>query len=508
VLSRTISEHRRGDCGRPKRRFLTILLAVAACGAGIFLIPQAMKRVRDLPMTDDEVRAAALALLPPEEAPLSSLELKKAAFGRHLFSDPGLSGGGQVSCASCHKPDQFFSDGHPSPTAKLRRAPENSADSLNTPAIVNGRLLRWAFWDGRSDSLGAQALSVLEDPQYMASSRVHVVRYVAQRYRETYEEVFGPFPAVLSPPDLPMHGLPRPASSNLTVETAAQALATLHGKGKLLDILIHAQTLRLAPAMELGRRALERPVPPLTWTTSYDELDADVQNALNLVFARVGQAIASYERQLVTEPSSFDRFAARLGAGETVEQASQEAHWSASEITGFKLFMGPGGCAGCHSGPGLSDQRFHNLGLPYRSGPVHLGRAGGVLTALNDPFNCYSGYFPAETVPTTDETSRCPMLSLLDVNDSASIGAFKTPSLRNVIATAPYMHDGRFQTLREVLEFYSSLEGDPAIGTRDPSLEPLRLTGEEMDALESFLRTLSSPVRDRSASTEVSVRGG
>lgn len=504
MLARTISKHR-GQPGQALwRRVLVPTLYLAAIVTAVFLIPRSLQRVRDLPQTEEELKAAARTLRPSDEAPLTGSERKKAAFGRKLFFDKALSGDGQTSCASCHVPEKFFTDGQTAPVAGPMAGTEIAHALLNTPGIANGRLVRWSFADGRSDSLGAQAVSSLEDPEFMASSRVHVARYLAARQRDAYEEAFGPFPAVLMSITLPPHGLPRAQPAKLPIATAAHALATIRGEGQLLDILAAAQRARVAPAMELSRRTQDRPLPPLPWAEAYERLDDDVKAAVDLVVGRVGSALASYERQLVTTPSAFDRFTERLAAGDSLEQARAAGPFTHQELTGFKLFVGPGGCIGCHSGPGLSDQSFHNIGLSYQDGPVRLGRASGVLTALGDPFNCYGGYFPTDTVPASDETGRCGALSALEVTDVKAVGAFKTPSLRNVAETAPYMHDGRFKTMREVLAYYSTLEGSPAIGERDASLAPLHLTNEEIDALLSFLQTLSSPIRDLSAESTVS----
>lgn len=134
-----------------------------------------------------------------------------------------------------------------------------------------------------------------------------------------------------------------------------------------------------------------------------------------------------------------------------------------------------------------------------------MGRAVGALIALNDSFNCFKGAFPSEAPPTNDDTARCPTLEAIDVSDKGQVGAFKTPSLRHVAETAPYMHDGRFLTLEQVLEGYSHFEGSPAVGERDPLLVPLRLTHEETEALAAFLTTLTSPLRDLGAEAQVSL---
>jgi cytochrome c peroxidase len=345
---------------------------------------------------------------------------------------------------------------------------------------------------------------MLEDPTIMGSSRLHVVRRVVASHREAYEEAFGSLPAILKHLDFPPHGLPAIEEVKLPIEISSYGLATLSGKGLLLDILTESQKKRLAPATELSRRVLDFPTPDGTWVKAYKDLDDEVKEAIDHAFIRVGQAFAAYQRHIVSAPSKFDRFAERLVAGDTVERAMEATSFSETELTGLKLFVGPGGCLHCHSGPGFSDQKFHNIGLPSKDGAVPMGRAVGALLALGDPFNCFSHAFPDVNFPTNDDTDRCPTLSSIDVSDVRQVGAFKTPSLRNVAMTAPYMHDGRFPNLEKVLEFYSHFEGGPATGERDPVLTPLRLSPEEVEALSAYLGALTSPLLDLGVASNLS----
>jgi cytochrome c peroxidase len=332
-----------------------------------------------------------------------------------------------------------------------------------------------------------------------------VVRRIIDSYKEAYEDAFGSLPALLRHVELPAQGLPAAEAIKLPIETASQGLSTLTGRGLLLDILNQSQEKRVAPAMELSRQVLETPRPDLNWIQSYEMLEDDVKSAVDHVFAKVGQALASYQRQIVSSPSRFDLFASHLASGKTIEQAMTASSFSEQELIGFKLFVGPGRCVECHAGPGFSDQKFHNIGLSYVSGPIPMGRALGALQTLGDVFNCYSGAFPSETMPTSDETGRCPALETIDVTSLDQVGAFKTPSLRNVAMTSPYMHDGRFSNLEQVLEIYSHFEEAPGIGKRDPLLEPRQFTREEAQALTAFLASLTSPFRDITSEAKVSL---
>ncbi len=158
----------------------------------------------------------------------------------------------------------------------------------------------------------------------------------------------------------------------------------------------------------------------------------------------IGKAIAAFERTIVSGNAPYDRFKARETAA--LSEAAQR---------GMKLFFGKANCSACHVGPNFTDNGFHNLGVGIDDPNPDLGRQ--VVTGqLGDR------------------------------------GSFKTPTLREIARTAPYMHDGRFATLREVVAYYN--QG----GTDNPQLDeevfPLKLTDQELDDLVRFLEEgLASP---------------
>ena len=155
---------------------------------------------------------------------------------------------------------------------------------------------------------------------------------------------------------------------------------------------------------------------------------------------RVAQAIASYERTVLSGNSKWDRF-----------MAGDAAAMSEPEKRGWELFKGKAQCTLCHAGQTFSDSDFHNLGV-------------GMGAAKPDP-----GRF----VVTNDEKDR---------------GAFKTPTVRDITRTAPYMHDGSQRTLEEVVAFYN--KGGEKNRWLDPKIRPLGLTREESADLIVFLRAL------------------
>jgi len=193
--------------------------------------------------------------------------------------------------------------------------------------------------------------------------------------------------------------------------------------------------------------------------------------------ARVGAALASYQRTLVAADSRFDRW--RYGGDTSALNAVEKA--------GFELFTGKGRCAACHSigtrDALFTDHAFHNTGVGWRrtfgmpertrvelAPGVHAELDRRTVESFSEP--------PAKDVGRYEIT--------LDPKDR---WAYKTPSLRNVALTAPYMHDGSLRTLEAVVEFYD--RGGVDNPDRSALVAPLGLTATERAALVAFLRTLT-----------------
>lgn len=199
-------------------------------------------------------------------------------------------------------------------------------------------------------------------------------------------------------------------------------------------------------------------------------------------FVNIGKAIHAYEHQLVGGPSAFDRYARALRENDSTAQAAypEEAR------RGLKLFIGKANCRLCHSGPLFSDGEFHNLGLPRsRTGAKEdAGRYEALATLNASPFRSNGPHSAAPAGERAQELEHTPRTGEL-------WGAFRTPSLRNVTRTAPYMHRGQFRELRDVIFFYSELkDAEPAGHHGERVLQNLNLSVAEMDDLLSFLDTL------------------
>ncbi|MBX6364623.1 MAG: hypothetical protein IRZ00_12215, partial [Gemmatimonadetes bacterium] len=285
----------------------------------------------------------------------------------------------------------------------------------------------WFFWDGRKDSQWAQALGPLESPVEHGGTRAQYAHVVAERYRAEYERIFGPLPD--------LSRVPRVA-----------------GPGA-------------APGGGGGWAA-----PP-----------AAPRDSVTRVFANVGKAIAAYERRLEPGPSRFDRYVERLAA----DGRAPAGILSPDEEAGLRLFIGKANCTRCHNGPRLTDDHFHNTGVPaVASLPPDSGRATGARQVLADEFNCRGRYSDAGP-------GDCAELEFLVPEGTELVRAYKTPSLRGVAERAPYMHAGQLATLADVIEHYDRAPRAPAGASE---LQPLRLSARERAQLEAYLRTLDAPV--------------
>jgi cytochrome c peroxidase len=360
---------------------------------------------------------------PPSPSNRVADDPRAAALGRRIFFDRGFDAAGKTTCATCHRPELHWSDG---------RARSVPPAGRNAPSVVGSAYGSWLTWDGRRDSIWAQALVPFEAPDEIGGSRTGVVRRIARdpRYRADYEAIFGPLPPQLQT------GLPERA-------------------GPLGD--------------ERARAAWQRIPQP-----QRDRIDR--------AFSNVGKALEAFERTLLPGDSRFDRYVDALRAGQS-ERAAELL--DAREIAGLRLFIDPAHtqCLQCHNGPQFSNGGFHNIGTgTFDGAALDFGRALGIQAVLLDVFNCagpFSDAGPAD----------CRELRFLSTDAHVPLeGAFKTPSLRDVAKTAPYFHDGRAATLRAVLDYYNA---PPQDGSHE--LRALGLRDTELDDLERFLRALSGP---------------
>lgn len=173
-----------------------------------------------------------------------------------------------------------------------------------------------------------------------------------------------------------------------------------------------------------------------------NEMDMTLPEAaarVGLAPEEISRALASFVRSILSGDSPFDRFI-----------NGDRAALSADQQTGLAIFRGKGNCIACHVGPNFTDERLHNTGVAWREGKFADAGAGQ--------------------------------------------GDFKTPILREIARTAPYMHDGSIATLEEVVEYYN--RGGNRNPGLDPELRPLGLSHTEKQNLVAFLRCLNAPNED------------
>jgi cytochrome c peroxidase len=188
------------------------------------------------------------------------------------------------------------------------------------------------------------------------------------------------------------------------------------------------------PLEQMVARLAAHPEYPALFAAAFDDGVSE---------ANAAAALAQYVRRLVLGDSAVDRF-----------RAGDYAELTGEERTGLWVFESKGRCWRCHSGANFSDEEFHNTGVGVVDGRAEQGRAA--ITGA-----------------------------------AADRGRFKTPTLRGVALTAPYMHDGSQATLADVVAFYR--RGGEANPELDPLLQPLELSEREAAALVAFLRALSRP---------------
>lgn len=299
----------------------------------------------------------------------------------------------------------------------------------HTPGLVGLAYSPWFYWDGRKDSQWAQALAPLEAGIEHGTDRVRLLHLLAgdSVYTEAYEQVFGSLPST--------EGLPESASP-------------------------------------LGDSAQQA-----TWNSLGEETRTDISR----FFSNLGKAIAAYERKIIPGPSRFDEYADRIAESTATEQGEL---LSQAEIAGLNLFIDKAQCISCHNSPLLTNNDFHNTGVLPVSGQLPpMGRYEGIRSARDDPFNCL-GEFSDST-----ENQCIELRFARDQNDL--VGAQKTPTLRNLTLTAPYMHGGQMATLAEVIEHYNDA---PTSMLSHNEAKPLGLSSRERRQLESFLQTLTAPL--------------
>jgi cytochrome c peroxidase len=399
---------------------------------------------------------------PPDPTNRFADDPTAARFGQLLFfdrdfsgmvktADPqGLHGGrsgmpgvvGQVGCQDCHDPQRWFTD--------VRTMPNSTSlgtdwTKRNTPGLVNSAYYRWFGWAGVGDSMWNQVLIAVEADAVMNSTRLRVAHTLFNKYRAQYELLFGPLPDRVA--SLPADGKPK--------------------------------------------------APDGVWESN--QLTDDDRKLINGIFANYGKALAAYIRRLKSGDAPLDAYIE--GDRNALSPAAKR---------GLQLFLGKANCVQCHLGVDrsnpyrsttLTDNLFHNTGVPeaaldadgqpINGLPAEDDGRSEALTKLSTSKFTVAGAFSDQPMP--DKLVDVPPSDLSPDVVAQRVkrfdGQFRTKGLREISVTGPYMHNGAFQTLQEVVEFYNRGGGDPGtyVGTKDPALQPLELTASERSDLVTFL---------------------
>jgi len=396
-----------------------------------------------------------------------------AALGKRLYNDTDFSGPSRmadslkrpttqgrapaglptnISCATCHDLRRGGVDVSSAPGNVSVGAGVTDVNALPT---MNAGYRTTVFWNGRLDSLWGLNLVVGESDTTLNGTRLQTAHVLADKYGGDVTTFFGSV--------LPPNWIAR--------------VATFPSSGK--------------PGVDAYDHML-------------DDGDRALVVALLVVWAK---AIAAYERTLISRDSDFDKFVAEGPRSTRITERAKR---------GARLFVGKAGCVDCHSGPQLSDGAVHNVGVP-QTGPavptVNDCPAMGACDCTGDGKNClpWGAYnallWQRDTGPKwypiidawNDAPVRVPHTAPATPFDPSLKGAWRTPSLRDVALTGPYMHDGVYQTLDDVLWHYNSAgrdEAPDAVGTPAAQLKPLGLTDDELGELTAFLETLTGGMPD------------
>jgi cytochrome c peroxidase len=380
-----------------------------------------------------------------------------AALGQKLFFEPRLSGAiqkgtreegqlgaigekGKIACRNCHIPESKWlfdtrsNGGGPIPNATTlgsKWMTRKASSIVNTVFYVNKSGAHWRENDGYSDSVWFDAQSEPEGAQVQNGSRLQLAHVIYDHYRNDYNAAFPEWP-------LP-EGL---ADSKRFPATGS----------------------------------------PYTDVDNWKNLSPADKEIVNRVLANYGKAIEAYLRKLVSRDAPFDRYVA--GDSKAIGDAAKSV---------LKLFIGKAGCVKCHSGPLLSDDDFHVIGLKIdtarspHADPSETGRAAN-LTTICDPVVAggnFSVNGPFSDDPATTRNSAF-------CKKTIPVGLWRTKGLRQVAETAPYFHDGQAATLDEVIEFYNrggDEAGEYLGGPKE--IKALELSREEKSQLKEFLKTLT-----------------
>jgi cytochrome c peroxidase len=425
----------------------------------------------DLPPELSAEERQLLAALAPPQLPGPAADVSNAfadnrlaaALGEKLFEEARFSGklldldddggpntlgprgeSGRVSCAGCHVPSAGFSDNR-STFGEISLGA--GWTHRRSPSLLDVGQATIVMWGGRFSTLWSQPFGPLENPLEMNSSRLFAAELIASSYKVEYESVFG-----------------------------AGALDPLSDSKRFPPLSADRSGCALTNPVDHPRATPPSPTYACHGipgdSAEYDGMASDDQKLVTRIVVNMGKSIAAYERQLACGAGRFDAWV--NGDAKAL---------TGSEQRGAKLFVGKAGCVGCHSGPFLSDQKFHNVGLAIvatREGIINdsdRGAAADLAAARSDPLGVSGSY-------SDGDDARLPAVLGPELE-----GAFRTPTLRCVTKRPSFMHTGTVHSLEEVVSFFA--RGGDQSGFQGTSvLTPVELSPQDVVDLVAFLRAL------------------
>lgn len=308
----------------------------------------------------------------------------KIELGRQLYFEKRLSVDGTVSCADCHHPDEGYGK-----RTQFGVGIQGLTGNRNSPVSYNRIITGAQFWDGRADSLEAQAVGPIANPIEMGNTHEKAVETIKKipGYKQQFDKIF---------------------QDGVTIDNIGRAISTFE------------------------RCLVSLPTP-------YDYYEP-IRS-----FKQTYKTKEDVEALKEEDPELFEKYL-------KMEQESAAHPISESAKRGRELFFGKAKCTACHAGANFSDEKYHNLGVGMDKPDPDLGRF----------------------VVTKDPKDR---------------GAFKTPTIRNVALSAPYMHDGSQKTLEEVVEWYD--KGGHPNPHLSKDVVKLGLTPQEKKDVVEFMKALT-----------------
>jgi cytochrome c peroxidase len=489
----------------------------------------------------------------PDTSNKYALDPAVAAFGKKLYFDPYFSGkvvGADmllrtmttptraplgtfvnVSCNTCHDVTKGGSDPTSDPPGNYVSFGAGAYDVNSQQSINSGFLTDLVYWNGRNDSLWAQIIAVVESHVSVNGSRMRVAWRIIDKYKDEYQQLFPefPLPSIMDSVAAQQARLEADGTCKLVNNACPPECHTTYGP------CLPRYPLEARPGfVEFGELA------ECTWgqgddilqpyNDAWDCMPLAEQRAATRIYVNFAKAIAAYEFSLVSKDSVFDKWA---DAGFPVTGSAM----TPAAIRGARLFVGKAACAECHSGPLFTDNLFHDIGVPQLGTYVPTTAdcpANGWCDCASDdtslPQNCLpigardgirklrANQFRRDSVWSDDE--ECQRHFSLHNQESYAEqhptecdgrvkyysmpltdelrGQWRTPSLRDVALTPPYMHNGMYKTLREVIVHYNKGGlhdlGGESIGTIDSKIKVLNLTEQEIDDLVAFLESLTGHI--------------